>query len=137
MIFECSVANIDFLLRSWNNKQYNEIKQLFSILMAHLLNLLRSWANLSKGKIQAKFFYCIGWWLDCKVIRDIKGFKKWLWCRKILLIKTIFLQQKIIHLKFFFLLYFFSKVYQAKLLWITDHTLDPFDNITFCVFYKL
>ncbi len=26
LISECSTANIDFLLRNWNNKQYNELK---------------------------------------------------------------------------------------------------------------
>ncbi len=32
LISKCSTANIDFLLRSWNNKQYNNIKKVFQTL---------------------------------------------------------------------------------------------------------
>jgi hypothetical protein len=37
LILECGAANIDFLLRSLNDKQFNELKPLFSIFMTHLL----------------------------------------------------------------------------------------------------
>ncbi len=46
LISECSTVNIDFLFRSWNNKQYYKLKiKCFFILMTHLLYLLRRWVN--------------------------------------------------------------------------------------------
>ncbi len=45
MVSLCSLENIDFLLRIWNNKQSNELKQSFSIFMTHLLFLLRRWVS--------------------------------------------------------------------------------------------
>ncbi len=48
LISECSATSIDFCLRSWNNKQYNELKTiLFSNYMSYLLYLLWRFVNWS------------------------------------------------------------------------------------------
>jgi hypothetical protein len=58
LISQCNTANIDFLLRNWNNKQYNEKNKLFFFFMNHLLYLLMRWVGLTTN-VKASIIYCL------------------------------------------------------------------------------